>query len=173
MDTFDNRRIIETAVADFVAGDLEAVLGILAEDVDFRPSGPTALLPWAEARRGRDGVRRYFEDLLTRVEYELFEAERYLADGDLVVVLGRARMRFRDTGRVVETDWVLRFRLAAGYVVEYRDSWDTAAGAVALHGEGLAGREGWAESTRGLGTDTWRAEGGAQAAIDEERDSRD
>lgn len=34
-----------------------------------------------------------------------------------------------------------------------------------------AARGGWTESTRGLGADLWRAEGGGAAAIDRERSS--
>lgn len=34
-----------------------------------------------------------------------------------------------------------------------------------------AARGGWTESTRGLGAEMWRAEGGGQAVIDRERDS--
>jgi len=34
-----------------------------------------------------------------------------------------------------------------------------------------AARGGWTESTRGLGADVWRAEGGAEAAIERERGS--
>jgi AbrB family looped-hinge helix DNA binding protein len=34
-----------------------------------------------------------------------------------------------------------------------------------------AARGGWTESTRGLGAEVWRAEGGAEAAIGRERDS--
>ena len=34
-----------------------------------------------------------------------------------------------------------------------------------------AAHGGWTEASRGLGADLWRAEGGASAAIDRERDS--
>lgn len=40
-------------------------------------------------------------------------------------------------------------------------------GRVVLH----AARGGWTESTRGLGADLWRSEGGAEGAIERERDS--
>jgi AbrB family looped-hinge helix DNA binding protein len=34
-----------------------------------------------------------------------------------------------------------------------------------------AARGGWTESTRGLGADVWRAEGGGEAALERERES--
>lgn len=54
------------------------------------------------------------------VDYELFEADKYLADDDEVVALGRAVMRFKATGRRIETDFVLRFEICGGEIVRYR-----------------------------------------------------
>ena len=59
-----NTEQIEYSVACFQQGDLEAVLGPMAEEVDFRPSGPAELLPWARPRYGRAEVAQYFDDLL-------------------------------------------------------------------------------------------------------------
>ncbi|MEM7351334.1 MAG: nuclear transport factor 2 family protein [Acidobacteriota bacterium] len=132
-----NTEQIEYSVACFQQGDLEAVLGLMAENVDFRPSGPAELLPWARPRYGRAEVAQYFNDLLEAVDYESFEAEKFLADGDEVVVLGRARMRLKATDRVFDTDWTLRFELNDGQVVRYRDVWDTGA---ALEAFGLVRR---------------------------------
>lgn len=56
-----------------------------------------------------------------------------------------------------------RLDLAAGDVVYLT----VEEGRVVLH----AARGGWTESTRGLGADLWRAEGGGTAAIERERSS--
>jgi len=132
MPETNHLQIIQQAVESFVRGDLEAVLAAMSEDVDFRPSGPPSLLPWARPRRGPREVAQYLEELLGAAEYESFEPEKFFADEDEVVVVGRARMRMKATGRRFETGWTLRFELAGGKVVRYRDSWDTGTALEAL-----------------------------------------
>lgn len=133
-----NVQLIQKAVDSFRCGDLEGAMADMAEDIDFLPCGPPDLLPWVRQRRGTDGsdgVAGHFADILAAVDYELFEAEKYLADDHEVAVLGRAVMRFKATGQVIETDFVLRFEVRAGEIVRYRDSWDTAAAVRALRPE--------------------------------------
>ncbi len=124
--------IIKNSIGCFTRGDLEGVLALMAENVDFRPSGPPELLPWARQRCGPQDVAQYFADLLAIVDYKLFEPEKYLADGDEVIVLGRARMCIKATGRALDTEWLLRFELDDGQIVRYRDLWDTGAAVQAL-----------------------------------------
>ncbi|MEM8962855.1 MAG: nuclear transport factor 2 family protein [Acidobacteriota bacterium] len=126
------RTVVEAAVAAFTRGDLEAVLGAMADDVDFLPSGPTEHLTWTANRRGPSGVQAYFAELLAQVDYEHFSGDRFLVDGDDVFVVGNAKMLFKATGRRIETGWVGCFTVKGERIVRYRDYWDTASALLAL-----------------------------------------
>src|SRR5262249_21866480 len=108
-----------------------AVLGCLTDDVAFIMPGPSDALPFAGTYRGHAGVMDLFQRLLTCVAFERLDPQEFIAQGDVVVVLGEARSRFLATSRVVEHQWVGVFRRKGGGVAAYRVYEDTAALAAA------------------------------------------
>jgi uncharacterized protein len=68
------------------------------------------------------------------VEFEQFEPQEYIAQGDKVVVLGHERQRVKATGEVVEDDWAMVFTLRGGKITKFRNYEDTAAVAAAHRG---------------------------------------
>jgi ketosteroid isomerase-like protein len=89
------RRLYEA----FGRGDLDGVLELVADDVLWEVPGPTDILPWAGAWRGRDGVAEFFKRLSDTVAVESFEPTRFIAQGNTVAVLIDDRSRSRATGK--------------------------------------------------------------------------
>ncbi|HEU0004489.1 MAG TPA: nuclear transport factor 2 family protein, partial [Terriglobia bacterium] len=56
----ENVRTIQEAYASFQRGDVQAVLNVLTDDVEWVTPGPTGILPLAGHRRGRDEVAQFF-----------------------------------------------------------------------------------------------------------------
>jgi len=125
----DNVHIVQEIYANFLRGDVGAVLDVLADDVEWFIPGP-AEIPYAGPRRGRQAVAEFFSVLVEAVEFEQFEPRQYVAQGDTVVAIGQDRRRAKSTGRVIEMAWAMVWKLRDGKVTgfrSYEDSFDAAA----------------------------------------------
>lgn len=119
---------VQQIYAAFGRGDLPALLEGLADDVTWEYGAAPNPVPWLQPLQGRAAVPRFFDALLSAVEFQRFEVRRLLADGPLVVALVDAEFTVRATGRrVVETDEVHLWHFGPdGRVQRFRhraDSW--------------------------------------------------
>ena len=121
----------------FGKGDVPGVLEALAPEVEWWVGGPSEV-PYAGTRRGREQVKHFFEELARAVEFQRFEPQEYVSEGDTVIVLGQERLQVRASRQTIENGWVMVFTLRKGQVVTFREFNDTAAlaagFAVAQHG---------------------------------------
>lgn len=123
MSDQQNLQIIKDAYAAFRSGDIPALLSSLSDDVTWELPGP-AEIPYAGMRHGRDGAAEFFRLLSESDEVQVFEPRRFLADSDVVVVLGRYEARVKSTGKTAATDWVHVFELRDGKVTSWREYYD-------------------------------------------------
>jgi hypothetical protein len=129
MSEQDNIQVIQTHLAAFGHGDIDAALALVAEEVDWQSpatGAPNPLLPWSTLRRTRAEVGQFFADLSAHAEPEAFEIFAVTAQGDRVVLEGRNRGRARSTGRSYEHDWVMIFTVQDGVIVRHRHYYDPA-----------------------------------------------
>jgi len=110
----------------FGKGDVSAILGHLADDVDWEYGGDATDLPWLQARRGRDRVAGFFQDLAA-LDIQRFQPTTFLESGNVVVVLIQLEAVVRATGRrVVEEDEVHIWHFDdSGQVRRFRHRLDT------------------------------------------------
>jgi ketosteroid isomerase-like protein len=130
----ENKQIVERMYDANRRGDLDAVLAAFTDDVVWNSPGPA---PFSGRRTGRDGMRKFFEEMERTIETEQFDVDELVADGDKVVALGRERYRIRETGAMDETDVAHVFTLRGGRISHGQAFMDTAAEAAA-----------WGESSR-------------------------
>ena len=110
----------------FGKGDVPAILGHLADDVDWEYGGDATGLPWLQARRGRTQVAGFFQDLAA-LDIQRFEPTTFLESENAVVVLIQLEVVVRATGRrVVEEDEVHIWHFDdSGQVRRFRHRLDT------------------------------------------------
>jgi ketosteroid isomerase-like protein len=111
--------------------DRAALMATLAEDVDWQLVGPSTL-PFGGPHRGRTETQRFFSTVAGACEILEFTADRMIAEGDTVIVLGHERMRVRATGREWNTDWVQVHTVRGNVICRFREYTDTAAIAAAF-----------------------------------------
>jgi uncharacterized protein len=126
MSETGNIEVVKDAYAAFGRGDVPAILQSLTDDVTWHLMGPSEI-PYAGLRHGRAGAAAFFSLLAGSDDVQLFEPRRFLADGDVVVVLGRYEARVKSTGKVAKTDWVHVFEFRDGKVASWREYLDAAA----------------------------------------------
>ncbi|HEX2754731.1 MAG TPA: nuclear transport factor 2 family protein [Candidatus Limnocylindrales bacterium] len=123
--------LVQSAYRAFAARDINALLGLLHEDVIWGEA-PNPLIPSAGMRFGVDGVLEWLRIGKETETILAFEPVRFLVDGDTVAVIGWTTIEARPTGKVYDTDFVHVVTVADGRIVRFQEFFDTWAAAEAF-----------------------------------------
>lgn len=126
MSEQQNVEIVKRGYEAFGRGDIQALLDLFADDIEWTSPGPPEL-PTAGTRRGRQQVAEFFQVIDQVFEIQQFEPTAFVAQGDLVVALGTDTARIKATGKVVTEDWAHAFTVRGGKIVKMREYIDTSA----------------------------------------------
>ncbi len=126
MSEQDNVQLVQSLYAAFARGDIQAALDTFSDDVDLQHPMSTDIWPWAGKLRGREQVGRFFAGLGEVAEWEQFEPQECIAQGNRVVGTVYERLRLRSNGRLLENEMVNLFTVKDGKVVQMRIYEDTA-----------------------------------------------
>ena len=130
MSVQENVQVVKDGFAAFGRGDIQGLLALLAEDIEWIVPGEG--LPLAGTYRGHAAVASFFQKVLEMFEYSSVEPREFLAEGDRVLVVGFESGRVKATNRTFEAHWVIAFTVRNGKVTNVRDYIDTLAQARAL-----------------------------------------
>jgi ketosteroid isomerase-like protein len=121
----DNLETIRQGYDAFGRGDINTLLGLLDERVEWVAPGPPELIT-SGRHVGRQAVGEFFTAVNELFEIQRFEPREMIAQGDRVVVLGSETARVRATGKVLDLDWVHVFTVTDGVVKTFQEYFDTA-----------------------------------------------
>ena len=125
MSEQQNIEIVRRGYEAFGHGDMNTLLGLFDEQIEWISPGP-ADLPTAGRRTGRQQIAEFFTVLNDTFEIQRFEPREFIAQGDRVVVTGIDTSRVKATGKVIEGEWAHIFTLKDGKVVRFQEYQDTA-----------------------------------------------
>lgn len=131
MSEQQNIEIVRRGYEAFGHGDMNTLLGLFDEQIEWISPGP-ADLPTAGRRTGRQQTAEFFTVLNDTFEIQRFEPREFIAQGDRVVVTGIDTSRVKATGKVIEGEWAHIFTLKDGKVVRFQEYQDTAEAVVEL-----------------------------------------
>jgi ketosteroid isomerase-like protein len=103
-------------------GDIERILDLQAEDVEWR--GPQAFPDLTEPHHGHSGVRAYTERVGHAWREFRIQPERFFDFGERVLVLAREHGCGRDSGLEVQHPTAHLWTLRDGLVVRFQVFWD-------------------------------------------------
>lgn len=124
--TEENVQVVQDLYAAFGRGDVPALLGLLAEDVDWFFNGRSQDIPYAGRWQGRQEMVDFFRTVGETCEVLAFGPNEVITLGEHVLSLGHERVRVRATGHEFETDWAHLFTVQNGQVARVREFYDTA-----------------------------------------------
>src|SRR2546426_424994 len=121
----------------------EALLASPALDpnAEWWAAGSRERLPWAGTWRGKAGIEEFFGVLNREMDYQRFEAEELIAEGDIIIAVVHAAGRSIRTGRAFESHIVREYSFRGGRIVRVRNFYDTAAYERSLDPESFNERE--------------------------------
>ena len=128
-----NVQIVQDAYTAFGRGDIRDVLSRLDENVEWIIPGPSES-PVTGIRHGRAEVGEFFRALEREQDQEAFTPQRFIADDEVVAVIGYYRWRIKGTGRTTESEWVHLFTVRDGKIARFQEYSDTASYADAYRG---------------------------------------
>lgn len=129
-------RNIETIKAMYEAfgrGDLDAILELVTDDVDWSTNAAIASAPWYGPRHGKDGVRGFFEGIGQTGPVTEFTPLSFASndDGDVFAFI-RYAFTVTATGKHVAMNLHHYWKFREGKVCFVRSAEDTAQVAAAL-----------------------------------------
>ena len=120
-----NVQIVKDGFAAFGRGDMQGLLALFAEDIEWIVPGEG--WPLAGTYRGHAGVADFFQKDIEMLEISFLEPREFVAQGDRVLVVGFSRGRVKATNRAFEHNWVFAFTVRNGKVTNVREYIDTLA----------------------------------------------
>lgn len=133
MSAQENTNIVKQTYEAFLRGDIEGLLKLYAEDVQWEVYGPPSI-PTTGTRRGKAGLAEFFATVNETLEPHSFEPQEFIAQDDQVAVLGHYDWTARATGRRFSANWVHVVTLRDGQIIRFREYTDTAAAVAAFAG---------------------------------------
>lgn len=124
MNEQDNVALVQKLYAAFGRGDIQTILDHVAADVEWTMQGPPSL-PTAGTRRGPAEVAEFFGHFAA-FDNPKVTADEYLAQGDVVVTLGRFSCVVKATGKKFDSMVAHVFTIRDGRVRRFLDFLDTA-----------------------------------------------
>lgn len=118
--------LVQEVYRRYGQGDLDFVFSMLADDVRWCSSGSPDTIPTAAERRGRDGVRKYFEALRADWTVERHDPQAFFSHDDRVAVHTHVVARHNRTGQRLEFDKVDLVTVRNGRIQEFQEIFDSA-----------------------------------------------
>ncbi len=126
MSEQQNLEVIRRGYDAFGHGDIETLLSLFDEQIEWVTPGPPELKT-SGRRTGRQAVGEFFGTVNEIFEIQRFEPKEFIAQGDRVIVFGDESAAVRATGKVLDNVWVHSFTLRDGKVVAFQEYFDSAA----------------------------------------------
>jgi ketosteroid isomerase-like protein len=120
-----NVKVIQDAYAAFGSGNIDELLGYMAENVDWQTFGPVEI-PTMGRRNGKAEVGWFFQQVADTWQFDHFEPRQFIAQGDLVVSLGFYDGKARKTSRPFSSEFAHIFTVKDGRITRFREYADTA-----------------------------------------------
>jgi ketosteroid isomerase-like protein len=128
MSEAGNTQAVKDAYAAFQRGDINAILALLDEQVEWEGvKGSEGVAPQAGVKRGRAAVAEFFSIVGSTLEFHEFAPKEFVAQGEQVAAIGSYKATVKATRRSVAADWVMVFTFRAGKVIRFREFSDSAA----------------------------------------------
>ena len=134
MSTAKNIQTVKDFFAAIGHGDREALLALVAEDIEWIIPGED--WPLAGTHHGHAGLADLLKTASKSIETST-EPREFVAQGDRVLVVGFARGKIKATNKTFEDDWIFAITVRDGRLTKIREYVDTQALARAAQMDGF------------------------------------
>ena len=130
MNEQENTKVVKQAYDYFKSGNIEGVLSLMSNDVDWRLPN-IENMPHAGTRKGLEQVTEFFSTLAEAQDAKQFDPNEFIAQGDRVVALGHYVWKVKANNREYESDFVHVFTVRDGKITGFDEYFDTTPATIA------------------------------------------
>jgi ketosteroid isomerase-like protein len=130
-----NIDLLKQAYDAYDKGDIQRLLGMLAQDIDWDLPEVEGI-PFTGKRQGLGQAADFFRIMRECQEPREFKPDRFIAQDDLVVVLGHGSFTVKSTGAEYSDEWCHVFRVDGGKIASFKEYCDTNKAAQAYQAQG-------------------------------------
>ena len=117
-NTNETAAVVDSFFAHFSTGDIDAILGLFAESVDFYVNGAPNI-PWSGTRTSREEMKEFFAIFGRELGApQEFVITTKVVDADNAVVVGRNKFEVLATKKTFTNPFALHFTVREGRVTE-------------------------------------------------------
>lgn len=98
------RSVVEKMFAAFGSGDLEKFRETVSNDTIWIYHG-TQVIPKATFE-GKEQAATFINNIITKTEVISFDAQQFICEGNMVVVIGQEHQRSKASGKELKQKWV-------------------------------------------------------------------
>jgi ketosteroid isomerase-like protein len=98
------KQVVNKMFEAFASGNVDKILETCSDDTVWVYHG-TQVIPKGEYN-GKDGARKFFEGILNGTEVISFVPEQFIAEGNMVAVLGNEHQKVKSSGKELKQKWV-------------------------------------------------------------------
>ncbi len=109
----ENVEIVRRSIEAFNSGDVEQMLALADPELEWRPAFGAAT-GGATAYQGHAGFREYWRGTQEIWDRFHFSPERFIDDGESVVVIGRGSGRAKGSGVEIDQAFAMLWKVRAG-----------------------------------------------------------
>lgn len=126
MSEQQNVALIQKVLVAFGRGDVQAILDDLTTDCEFYCPGPS-IVPYTGTKKGKSEVQAYFDALINTQSNANLNIDRFVAQDEAVVAIGRYTATVKSSGKPIDTPVMLSFQIQDGKISRHMVLGDTAA----------------------------------------------
>jgi ketosteroid isomerase-like protein len=130
-----NIELLKQGYEAYGKGDIQRLLGMFAQDIEWDLPEVEGI-PFTGKRHGLSQVFDVFRIMGECQEPREFKPDRFIAQGDQVIVLGRGTFTVKATGAEYSNEWCHVFRIVGGKVASFKEYCDTYKAAQAYQTQG-------------------------------------
>jgi uncharacterized protein len=125
MSIEQNVQLVKDFFAAIGSGNKQAVLALVAEDVEWIVPGED--WPLAGTHRGHAGLADVLQKASKEVEMTYPKPPEFVAQGDRVLVVGIATGKIKATNKAFKDEWVFDIKVRGGKLTRIQEYIDTQA----------------------------------------------
>jgi ketosteroid isomerase-like protein len=120
MQAIQTRKVISDFYQALADRELETLIHLFSEKVDWDIPGNEELAPWLGKRKNRQEIEEFFKLLWKSIEPISAQIDHILVEGDFAVVTGEFSSRMLRSGQVYASMFSAHFTVKEANIVRYR-----------------------------------------------------
>lgn len=118
--TAQTRRLVQSFYQALATQNLDVLVSLFSETVDWDIPGNEDLAPWLGKKHGRIEIRAFFELLWRSIDPIHAHIDHILVEGEFAIATGEFSSRMLRTGSVYASMFSAHFTVADEQIVRYR-----------------------------------------------------